>query len=389
MQQLIQVQLGPWSEVVEMFGWDQSTGTNAYEYIGHGFNQSMQRDGFQGSWAQLWKDHEDILWVQMVAPEGRLNGYRAVLQAFMAAARIGHAAYKQRQAQIQSQKAIFHLPVGMTFVSTRCVQLLHYPPYEARTYSDYLYSNTNRRCEALLRLNGVKADKLVAMERVCDLVPLAASGSNAPVINDVRWAFQDYAQAMLLALLPVDDKRTAPVVAYGSSAPEWFMRVYEDQMKKQFKKSPKVLDVAMIKLKKNDPTETPVLFANHPADYLMHDADSKKPSAPGTSTPPSQDRVAPTQAVVAAQPASSPSTQVSSGPPVINPVKRPVSKATIMKEDLIAARWQAQMAADWHADPKKTLQAAKAHWEERKSEIARAVKDHDQEFNFAPWKPDA
>lgn len=377
MQQLIQVQLGPWSDVVELFGWDQSTGTNAYEYIGHGFNQTMQRDGFQGSWAQLWKDSQDILWVQMVAPEGRLNGYRAVMQAFLAAAKTGLAVYKQHQAQIQSQKAIFHLPIGMTMVSTRCIQFLHYPPYEARTYSDYLYSNTNRRCEALLRLNGVKADKLVAMERVCDAVPLAASGSNAPVINDMEWHFLPYAQAMLTALTPIDDTRTAPVIAYGSAAPEWFQRAYPTQVKRP----PKLLDVIMIALGSNKDVLTPVLFANHPADFLMHDKDSDPSPGRGSSTPPSANRTAPVESV------SHASAQVSSGPPVLRPARRPVSKATIMKEDLIAARWQAQMAADWHADPKKTLAAAKAHWNERKSEIARAVRDHDQEFSFAPWKP--
>jgi len=357
----IEIKLGPWDQLADLFSWDPSSGIDLRDLIAHGINQTMQRDGLLGSWADVYHDQGDTLSVKISAPFEQVKAYAKIIPAFIAAGRIGFDAYMQHRATILQGKLIFYLPVGLPMLATKSVQLLHYPPYEARTYSDYLYSPTNRRWESLLGYNGYDPAGVTALERICDAVPLAGPGSDATVINEVEDYFIPYGKAMLAALLDQSGARTQPVVAYGGPAHDWLKRAFPTQIKTM----PKLFSVLELKVGSGKAV-TPVLCANHPSEFLFFDephykGEEHSPAtrAPGKASAPNKGKK-------------------------IDPKKWAFD---IMMEDLVAARWQAQMAERWDADPAKVLADAKAHWESEPDRVREIVAAQEEEFGFAKESP--
>lgn len=332
----IQFELGPWSEMADLFAWDSSSGEELTDWIAHGLNQTMQRDGLLGAWADVYESAGDTLSAKMSAAFGDVRAYAKIIPAFIAAARIGFAAYTAHRSTILKGKLFFWLPVGLPMLRTRSVQLLHYPPYEARTFSDYLYSPTNRRWESLLGYNGYDIDRVTVLERICDAVPLAGPGSDATVINEVEQYFIPYGKAMLAALLDQSGSRTQPVVAYGAPAHGWLRSAYPTQVKRM----PGLLSVLELRVGAGQAV-TPVLCANHPSEFLFFDE-------PGHSAKWAFD---------------------------------------ILMQDLIAARWQAHMAEHRDADPAKTLRDAKAHWEGERTRVKEIVASQEEVYGYAKRSP--
>jgi hypothetical protein len=355
----IEIKLGPWDEMADLFSWDASSGVDLRDLIAHDMNQTMQRDGLLGSWADVYTDG-DALSLKISAPFEAVKGYARIIPAFIAAARLGFEAYSQHRAEILRGKLIFYLPVGLPMLRTKSVQLLHYPPYEARTYSDYLYSPTNRRWESLLGYNDYPPNGVTWLERICDAVPLAGPGSDATVINEVESYFITYGKTMLGALLNQSGSHTQPVVAYGSPAHEWLKSAFPTQVKP----TPKLFTVLQLRVGQGRAV-TPVLCANHPSEFLFFDEPHYKN---GDSTG------------VLAQPNGG---QPSHGKP-INPKRWAFD---IMMQDLIAARWQAYMAEHWDADPVKALHEAKAHWEGNRKRVEEIVAAQEEEFGYAKASP--
>jgi len=351
----IEIKLGPWDEMADLFSWDASSGIDLRDLIAHGINQTMQRDGLLGSWADVYHDGGDTLSVKISAPFEKVKGYAKIIPAFIAAGRIGFGAYMQHRATILQGKLIFYLPVGMPMLQTKSVQLLHYPPYEARTYSDYLYSPTNRRWESLLGYNDYSSAGVTLLERICDAVPLAGPGSDATVINEVESYFIPYGKAMLAALLDQSGDRTQPVVAYGGPAHAWLKTAFPTQIKQ----TPTLFSVLELKVG-NGKAVTPVLCANHPSEFLFFDEPHYKNG----------------DSFVVGAPAK--------GRKKIDPKKWAFD---IMTQDLIAARWQAQMAENRDADPVKVLKEAKAHWESEPDRVREIVAAQEEEFGFAKESP--
>jgi hypothetical protein len=332
----IEIKLGPWDEMADLFSWDASSGIDLRDLIAHGINQTMQRDGLVGSWADVYQDSGDNLSVKISAPFEKVKGYAKVIPAFVAAARLGYSAYMAHRATILKGKLIFYLPVGLPMLSTRSIQLLHYPPYEARTYSDYLYSPTNRRWESLLRYNDYDPTGVTLLERICDAVPLAGPGSDATVINEVEKYFIPYGKAMLAALLDTSGDRTQPVVAYGGPAHGWLKSAFPTQVKRM----PDLFSVLQLRVGSGKAV-TPVLCANHPSEFLFF-------NEPGHSAKWAFD---------------------------------------IVTQDLIAARWQAHMAEHRDADPVETLHEAKAFWEGDRKRVQEIVAAQEAEFGYAKQSP--
>src|SRR5690349_9174875 len=252
--------------MADLFSWDASSGIDLRDLIAHGLNQTMQRDGLLGSWADVYRDGGDNLSVKISAPFEKVKGYAKVLPAFIAAGQVGYEAYMQHRATILQGKLIFYLPVGLPMLTTKSVQLLHYPPYEARTYSDYLYSPTNRRWESLLGYNEYMASGVTLLERICDAVPLAGPGSDGTGITEVESYFYSYGKAMLGAQLDQSGARTQPVVAYGSPAHEWLKSAFSTQVKRM----PKLFSVLELRVGAGKAI-TPVLCANHPSQFMYFD----------------------------------------------------------------------------------------------------------------------
>jgi hypothetical protein len=359
----IEIKLGPWDEMADLFSWDASSGIDLRDLIAHGINQTMQRDGLLGSWADVYHDAGDTLSVKISAPFEQVKRYAKIIPAFIAAGRVGYGAYMQHRATILQGKLIFYLPVGLPMLATKSVQLLHYPPYEARTYSDYLYSPTNRRWESLLGYNEYMQSGVTLLERICDAVPLAGPGSDATVINEVESYFIPYGKAMLAALLDQSGERTQPVVAYGGPAHAWLKTAFPTQIKR----TPTLFSVLVLKVGNGEAT-TPVLCANHPSEFLFFnephykdDEHSPPTLVPGKASAPGKD-----------------------GRKKIDPKKWAFD---IMTQDLIAARWQAYMAEHWDADPVKVLAEAKQHWESDPDRVREIVAAQEEEFGFAKESP--
>jgi hypothetical protein len=343
--------------MADLFSWDASSGVDLRDLIAHGINQTLERDGFIGSWADVFNAAGDTVSVKISAPFGDVSRYGKIIPAFISAARIGFAAYSEHRAEILKGKLIFYLPVGMPMLKTKSVQLLHYPPYEARTYSDYLYSPTNRRWESLLGYNDYELSGVTLLERICDAVPLAGPGSDATVINQVEPYFYPYGKAMLGALLDQSGARTQPVVAYGGPAHDWLRAAFPTQVKR----TPKLFSVLELRVGSGKAV-TPVLCANHPSEFLFFDEPHYKPD---TKSAPNGNG------------------EKYKGKP-INPKRWAFD---IMIEDLIAARWQAKMAEQWDADPVKTLTEAKAYWHDNHKRVEEIVAAQEEEFGFAKQSP--
>jgi hypothetical protein len=358
----IQFKLGPWDEMADLFSWDASAGVDLRDLIAHDINQTMERDGFIGSWADVFQDTGDTISVKISAPFGDVKRYGKIIPAFLAAARIGFAAYTQHRAEILKGKLIFYLPVGLPMVKTKSIQLLHYPPYEARTYSDYLYSPTNRRWESLLGYNDYNLAGVTLLERICDAVPLAGPGSDATVINEVEPYFYPYGRAMLGALLDQSRGRTQPVVAYGGPAHAWLRSAFPTQVKRM----PKLFSVFELRVGPGKAI-TPVLCANHPSEFLFFNEPHYKSGNTSVT-------------VFAANGNQSPKPP---GKP-INPKRWAFD---IMIQDLIAARWQAQMAEHWDEDPVKVLRDAKTYWESNHKRVKEIVAAQEEEFGYAKDSP--
>ena len=330
----VEIKLGPWDQMADLFSWDASSGIDLRDLIAHGINQTMQRDGLLGSWADVYNDTGNTVSVKISAPFEKVKGYTKILPAFVAAGKIGYAAYMQNRAEILKGKLIFYLPVGLPMLTTKSVQLLHYPPYEARTYSDYLYSPTNRRWESLLGYNEYSASGVTQLERICDAVPLAGPGSDATVINEVEKYFIPYGKAMLTALLDQSGDRTQPVVAYGGPAHAWLKTAFGPQVKR----TPQLFTVLQLKVGSGKST-TSVLCANHPSMFLFFDKYGPKWAF------------------------------------------------DTMMQDLIAARWQSHMAEHWDADPVKTLHECKSFWESDHKRVEEIVAAQKEEFGYAKASP--
>lgn len=347
MTNTIEIKLGPYNQMADLFALDATSTVDLRDLIAHGINQTMQRDGLVGSWADVSHDEsDDTLSVKISAPFGTVQGYAKAIPAFIAAGQVGYEAFLQHKSTIRAGKLFFYLPVGLPMLTTKSVQLLHYPPYEARTYCDYLYSPTNRRWESLLGCNGYDPAGVTALERICDAVPLAGPGGDASVINQVEPFFYPYGKAMLGALLDQSGARTQPVVAYGSEAHGWLKSAFKGQIKD----TPTLFSLYELKVGTGKAV-TPVLCANHPSEFMYFDE------------------------------------QHYADPEKKKPIPKPKWAFDTMTADLIAARWQAQMAEKWDADPVKTLAAAKQYWESQPAKVREIVAAQEEEFGFSKASP--
>lgn len=323
------VKLGSWSDMADLFAWEIGSGIKLTDWINHFFNQTLQRDGFVGAWADVYSDKNQQLGVKLAAPFGNVAGYAKSVPAFIKAAKVGHQIYQANRAGIIGRQLFYYLPVGMALTNFRSIQLLHYPPYSARTFMDYLYSPTNRRCESLLVYNGWDPAKVTLNERVVDAVPLAGPGSDATGIDEFEDDFIPYSKGMLQALLDTSLKRTQPVVAYGGPAHQWLQKAFPKQAPKKLD----VLSLFKVRVGKGKAV-TPILCANHPSEFLFYSKQTKQWAF------------------------------------------------TIVQQDLIAFRWQVRMSQRWDADPAKVLKDAKAYWERRPAAVRKIVAAQIEEFGF-------
>ncbi len=326
------VPLGTVEEVTNLFSYRADTGVELEDWVGHWLNQTVLRDGFAGAWTDVGTSKDGLVRAKLTAPlpDEDVSAYGARIEGFLGAGRLAWKTYLANQAAIEKAGFRFLLPQGLALARFRSIQLLHFPPLETFSYVDYLYSPTNRRWESLLLYQRYPAADLSLAERIVDAVPLAAPGGASKEIAPFDETFRDYGKAMLAAMLAGDGASTVPVVAYGSPVRTWLADAYPDQLKGQ---KLDVLTLVSLRLTASE-AKTPVLCANHPSEFLYF-----------SDNTPAQNR-------------------------------------EIMRQDLIAARWQATMATRADHDPAGALRDAKRYWDSRPEAIEAIVKTQELEFGY-------
>jgi hypothetical protein len=315
------------------------------DVISHMFNQTLERDMFWGSWADAYVRKGGEYRIKLTSPNHDLSAYTKVIPSYLAAGRL---ALKAFNAKVMNGNGLqFQLPFGLAMANVRSVQLFHFPPSETSSYSDYLYSPTNRRWEALLVENKFDARERTLVERIIDLVPIAAAGGAGQEIDKFNGDFTDYVRAQLVTFLGGHRTHTPPVVAMGAPVRDW--------LRTTFKLKRKLTTLSIIELEIIRGRKTTVLCANHPSQFLYSTGKSEKETH-----------------------------QLNHDVRWVEGKKNVTVSAspyTIMRQDLVAAGWQAAMSKDWGADPERTLAQVKKLWPEEA--VMRVVRSQDQEFGYA------
>ena len=345
----VDIHLGSAPEVYQLFSY-ANPALALTDVISHGFNQSLERDMFFGSWADAYIHDNGEYRVKLTSPTHDLTPYVQRVADYLAAGRLAMDAFNTKV--LRSNGFQFLLPFGLAMANVRSVQLFHFPPNETFYYLDYLYSPTNRRWECLLAQNGFDGRNNSVVERIIDVVPIAAAGGAMKQIEPYNLAFMPYGQAQLRTFLAAAGAVTQPVVGYGGPVRDWLWTAYKDQIEAQLGETCadnplRVLSV--IELEIVHGAKTPVLCANHPSMYLY---DTNDPVA------------------TAATPA-----KASSGDDYPDAL-------TVMRQDLIAAGWQAIMSASYDADPNATLTAMKTRWSSD-DEVKQIMREQNTEFGYA------
>ncbi len=122
----------------------------------------------------------------------------------------------------------FFLPLGLSIVNHRSVQLLHFPPDYSLPDQNYLGSKTSQRWEELLKLNDVPPEEVTLHESILDIAPIAAPASAGKTLSETYSYFEPYVLKMLLLLLDTNDgKHGLPIVAYGGPVRRWVSSFYK------------------------------------------------------------------------------------------------------------------------------------------------------------------
>lgn len=343
MKNSVDISLGFAPELYQLFSYANPV-VPLTDVISHTFNQTLERDMFWGSWADAYVRKGEYR-LKLTSPHHDLSAYAKVVPAYLAAGRL---ALKAFNAKVTNGNGLqFQLPFGLAMANVRSVQLFHFPPSETSSYSDYLYSPTNRRWEALLIENAFDGRERTLLERIIDLVPIAAAGGAGQEIDRYNDDFTDYVRAQLATFLGGHRTHTPPIIAMGAPARNWLRDV--------FKVKQRLGPLSLIELEIIRGRKTQVLCANHPSQYLY---DTGEPLSDAHKLTHDVRWVEGKKSVT-----------VSASP------------YTIMRQDLVAAGWQAAMSKDWAADPERMLRDVKKRWTE--DAVTRVIRSQNQEFGYA------
>jgi len=278
----------------------------------HYMQQTAARDGLRRAQVHV-SVSKDLYTVGIRGRDAWLKQYPDRVSTFLRLGSVAHnGAEELEQTPIWQADWRFFLPLGLAMVQQRSVQLLHFPPDYSLTEQDYLNSNTSRRWESLLEVNGAAPKEVARYETIIDIAPIAAPASDGSKLEGSYAYFSDYAHKLLGFLAGSDGGGPIkPVVAYGTPVREW--------VKDQFGVSLTVLGTGYLPLDAH--TKVPVLGANHPS-YFWYAAEQSCDDG-----------------------------------------------WDVMRQDLIAARWQLKMSASPDADPHKVSRRAEDYWDARDAAI--------------------
>jgi len=206
---------------------------------------------------------------------------------------------------------------------------MDFPPVTLISNQDYLKSKTTSRWWELLLANGVSNDEKARFSCICDIVPVAAPANQGAVLDQsgiYNGPFDSYSLALLELLSATDTAGTQrPLMALGMPIRTWIMRLWNLAIN--------VGDVGTIKL--GNGATCAVMASNHPSFfyYAVH-----------SNTGPGAD------------------------------AKNLAAGLAVLKQDIVAAAWQAEMGKHPAADPEVVLGQCQQTWANRDDELIEIEK---------------
>lgn len=333
----VDIALGTKEELQQLFSVSNPS-VKLTDALSHAFNQTLQRDMFFGSWADAYYHEKDAqYYVKLTSPNHDLSSYEKTIPGMINAGKTALDIFVKGKMESSDMK--FFLPFGLAMSDYKSVQMLHFPPTEALEFTDYLYNQTCRRWELLLLHNGFDSTQNTLLERLIDLVPIAAPGGDAKGIAVYNTDFINYVTTLIELFLGNNalKKVTAPMVVGGGPAISGFETIYKKQIEAQLPKGEELHTMSLVELEIVKGKKTHVLCTNHPSRYLYY----------SDKTSPNDEKQA----------------------------------LEIMREDLICSGWQSAMAEKWDSNPKEVLEQMKAKWKSD-TKVIQIMKDSNPEWSF-------
>ncbi len=224
----------------------------------------------------------------------------------------------------------FLLPLGLPLEYARAVEIMDFPPLSLIKKQDYLNSKTTNRWWELLALNGVPKDELARYSCIVDIVPVAApanDGKNLDLSGIYDGPFDKYSIPLLELFSDEssnNDRR--PLIALGLPIRKWITRLWGINLN--------ILDVGTIKI--SDTESAPVIASNHPS-FFFYAASAYKGTPDADS-------------------------------------KNLAAGLAVMKQDIVAAAWHAEIGRNPQADPIATLTLSHNKWANREVELLELVR---------------
>ncbi|GAB3093431.1 hypothetical protein G8770_06495 [Aestuariicella hydrocarbonica] len=331
----ISFSLGNMATLSTLYSYPNSSNGESLEAtIEHYLNQRLSRDQIANGVADVTVTNNTYS-VTLSGNSPHLATYQTQLTHFLNNGELAANAVTQlKQAgKWDDQNWRFFLPLGLSIVNQRSVQLLHFPPDYSLPEQDYLNSKTSQRWEKLLTLNSVAADEVTLYESILDVAPIAAPASAGSTLTDTYPYFEPYVVSMLPLLLKTELLKTEqlkeellktpaatrqppeastttalPIVAYGGPVRNWVSSYYQLN---DFG----VNSVSLITV--TEGVTAPILGANHPS-YIWYAKEQGRAAA-----------------------------------------------MKVMQQDLISACWQANQAKAAAPHPTETLNNCTGYWQNR------------------------
>lgn len=322
--------LGSQDELAELVSYPNTDQPQSLQKcIEHYLNSTLKRDGFSSEdvTASIECDGDQIS-VRILAPlelRPKIQQYESVLKQFLDIGRealngpIQEMKQNSRWDPKGTGKWRFFLPLGLSMIEYRSIQFFHYPPLRLlNVYQDYLNDPVPYRWEQLLEFNGVPASETPLYERYIDAAPIAApddQGAYIPV--DAFTTYQRKMTELFLNSHTTNSDYTVPIVVFGIPAMNSFEHLFYANLDILVPQT-----VEIVKGKK-----TAVLGATHPYHFYA------------------QAQIDDTQFIGAGK--------LGKGCQLAE---------LLMKQDLIAARWQSIMSKDPTLNPGAVLNDCTAYW---------------------------
>ena len=223
----------------------------------------------------------------------------------------------------------FLVPLGIPLAYAAAVEVMDFPPLTLIQNQDYLRSKTTSRWWELLQLNGVAAADLARFSCILDIAPIAAparDGSKLDASGIYTGPFDSYDTSQLELMSRTDDPAIRrPLIALGLPIRTWIQRVWAKTMA--------IMDVGTLPLPAGG--SCPIIASNHPSFfyYAVHS---------------------------------------NTGPDAAQ--KNLAAGLAVMRQDVVAAAWHAEMGRTPSVDPHTVLAASQAKWQGRDAELLALVK---------------